>query len=42
MKIFDIWNKINKQNQKPQAQFNTETMMPISEIKNDVVILKDW
>lgn len=42
MKILDIGNKINKKNQKTPAQFNTETMIPISEIKNDVVILKDW
>ncbi|MCK9467182.1 MAG: hypothetical protein M0P94_02540 [Candidatus Absconditabacterales bacterium] len=41
MKILDIGNKINKKNQKTPAQFNTETMIPISEIKNDVVILKD-
>ncbi|HOG14961.1 MAG TPA: hypothetical protein PK674_00005, partial [Candidatus Absconditabacterales bacterium] len=41
MKILDIGNKINKKNLKPPAQFNTETMMPISEIKNDIIILKD-
>ena len=27
---------------KPDNLFNTETMLPISEVKNGIVILKDW
>ena len=41
MTLFNLWeqDKIKKNNK--DNLFNTETMLPISEIKNDTVILKD-
>ena len=33
-------SKIKKS--KPDNNFNTETMLPISEVKNGIIILKDW
>lgn len=39
----DLWfldkNKVQKK--KPENLFNTETMLPISEIRNDTIIMKD-
>ena len=38
---FDFTSKLKVQKSKPSNMFNTETMLPISEIKNDTIILKD-
>ncbi len=38
---FDFTSKSKVQQAKPSNMFNTETMLPISEIKNDTLILKD-
>ena len=38
---FDFTSKLKVQKSKPSNMFNTETMLPISEIKNDTMILKD-
>lgn len=39
--LFNLWeqNKIQKKSQ--ENLFNTETMLPISEIRNDTIIMKD-
>ena len=42
MWLLNIWEQINIQKKKTENMFNTETMLPISEIKNDTIILKDW
>lgn len=39
--LFDLWEQNEVQKNKWQNLFNTETMLPISEIKNDTIILKD-
>lgn len=39
---FKLWDQAHIQKQKHDKVFNTETMLPISEIKNNVIILKDW
>ena len=41
MWILDF-DKSKVKNWKPDNLFNTETMLPISEVKNGIVILKDW
>jgi len=38
---FKIWDQAHIQKQKHDKVFNTETMLPISEIKNNTIILKD-
>lgn len=38
---FDFTAKNKVQKSKPSNMFNTETMLPISEIKSDTIILKD-
>lgn len=40
--LFDLWEQNEVQKNKWENLFNTETMLPISEIKNDTIILKDW
>lgn len=39
--LFDIWEQKEVQKTKWENVFNTETMLPVSEIKNDTIILKD-
>jgi len=39
--LFDIWEQKEVQKTKWENVFNTETMLPVSEIKNDTLILKD-
>lgn len=39
---FDFISATKVQKSRPSNMFNTETMLPISEIKNDTMILKDW
>jgi hypothetical protein len=41
MWLLNLWDQIKIQKLKSDNLFNTETMLPISEIKNDVIILKD-
>lgn len=41
MGLLNLWEQMNIQKQKTENLFNTETMLPISEIKNDTIILKD-
>lgn len=41
MWLFNLWEKGKIQKSRTENLFNTETMLPISEIKNDVIILKD-
>lgn len=41
MWLFNLWEQSKIQKTKSDNLFNTETMLPISEIKNDVIILKD-
>jgi hypothetical protein len=36
------WEKNKVQKGKPNNVFNTETMLPVSEIRGDTIILKDW
>ncbi|MEI8090827.1 MAG: hypothetical protein WCG98_00780 [bacterium] len=38
---FDFTSKTKIQKSKQANMFNTETMLSISEIKNDTIILKD-
>jgi hypothetical protein len=40
--LFDLWEQKEVQKVKWENVFNTETMLPVSEIKNDTIILKDW
>jgi len=42
MSLFNLWNQSKIQKNKHENVFNTETMLPFSEIKNDTIILKDW
>ena len=42
MDLFNLWERNNIQKKKNENMFNTETMLPVSEIKNDTIILKDW
>ena len=42
MALFNLWEQTQIQKTKPENMFNTETMLPISEIKSDTLILKDW
>jgi len=39
--LFNNWDQSKVQKNKHENMFNTETMLPISEIKNDTIILKD-
>ncbi len=39
--LFNLWEQNKIQKGRKDNTFNTETMLPISEIKNDTVILKD-
>lgn len=41
MWLFDLWDQSKIQKTKIDNMFNTETMLPISEIKNGTIILKD-
>lgn len=41
MGLFNLGDQKNVQKNKHENMFNTETMLPFSEIKNDTVILKD-
>lgn len=41
MWLFSLGEQKKIQNKRTENLFNTETMLPISEIKNDVIILKD-
>jgi hypothetical protein len=41
MWLLNLWDQTKIQKTKTENLFNTETMLPISEIKNDVIILKD-
>lgn len=40
--LFDLWEQKQVQKSKWENVFNTETMLPVSEIKNNTIILKDW
>jgi len=40
--LFNLWEQTKVQKGRKENTFNTETMLPISEIKNETVILKDW
>lgn len=42
MALFNLWEQKEIQKTKPENMFNTETMLPISEIKSETIILKDW
>lgn len=42
MALFNLWEQTQIQKTKPENMFNTETMLPISEIKSETIILKDW
>jgi hypothetical protein len=42
MWLFNLWEQLKINPQKSENMFNTETMLPISEIKNETIILKDW
>lgn len=39
--LFNLWEQWQVQKNKIENLFNTETMLPVSEIKNDTIILKD-
>ena len=39
--FFNLWDQSKIQKNNNENMFNTETMLPISEIKNDTIILKD-
>ena len=39
--FLNLWDKNKIQNQKHDNLFNTETMLPISEIRNNTIIMKD-
>ena len=39
--VFDLTSKKKIQKSKQVNMFNTETMLPVSEIKNETIILKD-
>ncbi len=39
--LFNLWEQTKIQKGKQDTAFNTETMLPISEIKNSTIILKD-
>lgn len=39
--FFNKWDKTKVQKWKHENLFNTETMLPISEIRNDILIMKD-
>lgn len=41
MWLLNLWEKMKIQKLKKENLFNTENMLPISEIKNDTIILKD-
>ena len=41
MPLFNLWEQDKIKRNNKDNLFNTETMLPISEIKNDTVILKD-
>lgn len=41
MELFNLWDQNKIKKSKIDNMFNTETMLPISEIKNDTLILKD-
>ena len=41
MALFNLWEQTQIQKTKPENMFNTETMLPISEIKSETIILKD-
>ena len=41
MWLFNLWEQLLIQKPKTENMFNTETMLPISEIKSDTIILKD-
>jgi len=41
MWLFNLWEQLQINSKKTENMFNTETMLPISEIKNDTIILKD-
>ncbi len=40
--LFDLWEQKKIQHTKWENLFNTETMLQVSEIKDDTIILKDW
>ena len=42
MALFNLWEQTEIQKARPENMFNTETMLPISEIKSETIILKDW
>lgn len=42
MEFFNLWEQNQIKKKKNENMFNTETMLPISEIKNDTIIMKDW
>lgn len=40
--FLNLWEKNKIQKPKHENLFNTETMLPVSEIRNDTIIMKDW
>lgn len=40
--LFNLWEQTKVQKQNNDNLFNTENMLPVSEIKNNTIILKDW
>lgn len=40
--LLNLFNQNKIQKTKRENLFNTETMLPISEIRNDTIIMKDW
>ncbi len=40
--LFALWDQNKIQKKSHENLFNTETMLPISEIRNDTIIMKDW
>jgi len=40
--FLNLWDQNKIKKSKHENLFNTETMLPISEIRNDIIIMKDW
>jgi len=40
--LLNLWDQNKIQKKKQENLFNTETMLSVSEIRNDTIIMKDW
>jgi len=40
--LLNLWDQNKIQKKKQENLFNTETMLSVSEIRNDIIIMKDW